>query len=291
MERFYDNIIVPIDFGERTDLMVRQAYAIARLMNTDIALVHVSNKQRQLSYDQDSGRQVVYADTENDTISKLKRLAAIFESKFDIGFNYQVLEGEVTGELVTFAEKIGARMLVMGNSGRTHSRTSGIGTNTAQVIRRAKCPVLTVNSEIRESFERILLPLDLSKQINQKIQVATQFGRYYDAMFRVVTVINQDNFSKEQEYSSKLEQVREFLVEHNLNCSTELMFNFDRTQRTGSMLLNYSKNIQADLIMIMTQQEKDWKHMFLGSTAAAIIKESEVPVLSVTPYQFSQTAF
>jgi len=48
-------------------------------------------------------------------------------------------------------------------------------------------------------------------------------------------------------------------------------------------LLDYAEDIAADLILIMTQQENDFKELFIGSKAQAIINKSEVPVMSVLP--------
>ena len=47
-------------------------------------------------------------------------------------------------------------------------------------------------------------------------------------------------------------------------------------------VLNYSEKVNADLIMIMTQQESDLLY-FLGSTARSIINESDIPVMCVRP--------
>ena len=48
-------------------------------------------------------------------------------------------------------------------------------------------------------------------------------------------------------------------------------------------VLNYSEKVNADLVMIMTQQESDFHFTFLGSTARSIINESDIPVMSVRP--------
>ncbi|MCF8348378.1 MAG: universal stress protein, partial [Bacteroidales bacterium] len=52
-------------------------------------------------------------------------------------------------------------------------------------------------------------------------------------------------------------------------------------------LLQYveeQKNI--DLIMIMTQQENKLVEYFLGSAAQSIIRLSQIPVMSITPFEF-----
>jgi nucleotide-binding universal stress UspA family protein len=48
-------------------------------------------------------------------------------------------------------------------------------------------------------------------------------------------------------------------------------------------LLSYSFGIDADLIVIMTQQENKVQDFFIGSLAKQIIFASEIPVMSVNP--------
>ena len=51
----------------------------------------------------------------------------------------------------------------------------------------------------------------------------------------------------------------------------------------GQTILDYAQEVNAGLIMIMTQQENDITEMFVGSSAQAIINGSEIPVMSVVP--------
>ena len=48
-------------------------------------------------------------------------------------------------------------------------------------------------------------------------------------------------------------------------------------------IIEYSEKVDAGLILIMTQQETDITEMFIGSSAQAIINNSEIPVMSVVP--------
>ena len=48
-------------------------------------------------------------------------------------------------------------------------------------------------------------------------------------------------------------------------------------------VLDFGKQTKADLILIMTQQEKKLKETLLGAYAAHIVNRSEVAVLSIKP--------
>ena len=49
------------------------------------------------------------------------------------------------------------------------------------------------------------------------------------------------------------------------------------------MMVNYAKEIDADLIMIMSKAELNLKEYFIGTTAQNIISTSDIPVLSIRP--------
>ena len=48
-------------------------------------------------------------------------------------------------------------------------------------------------------------------------------------------------------------------------------------------ILDYSNLHQADLIMIMTQQENNFTQYLIGSVAQSIIYNSEAPVIIIHP--------
>ena len=75
-------------------------------------------------------------------------------------------------------------------------------------------------------------------------------------------------------------QVNEFVQEHEITTSMEFIHSDDVTQS----VIDYANRINADLLMIMTQQEMNWTDiMFISSSAQQIINNSEIPVLSVRP--------
>ncbi len=282
MENKYDNILIPIDFGRRTDLQIQQAYNLARLMNSSMTLVHVVNQRNSISY-QNQQSSVSYNGSDEDMIVKLRRLSTTYSQKYNHMVDFEILEGNVYEEIVGFAAKTNARLIVMGKAGKTSPLQNAIGKYTAQVVRMASCPVLTINSIVKSSFDKILLPLDLSKQIKNKINVAILFSRYYGSTIKLLAVITRENFSREKEFAEKMNRTREFLTENNVACTTEIIYNFSNNTTIADRIIQYSSDTESDIIMIMTQQEQDWRHTFIGSTASNVIKNSQIPVISITP--------
>jgi len=66
-----------------------------------------------------------------------------------------------------------------------------------------------------------------------------------------------------------------------VKCSSE--FRFAENENLGDEVIKYATEVDADLIMIMTQQETNFKDRFIGSAAQEIINNASIPVCSVIP--------
>ena len=77
------------------------------------------------------------------------------------GATVEILVGEPAEAIVADALSFGADLIVMGLSRETTMARAFRGTTTAQVARRASCPVLAVKRRPVRAYERILVALDL----------------------------------------------------------------------------------------------------------------------------------
>ena len=83
-----------------------------------------------------------------------------------------------------------------------------------------------------------------------------------------------------------MNQVQEFITEANITCTHEFVTGKDVVDE----ILKTAKKMEADLIMIMTQQEVGFTDLFISSAAQEIINNSEIPVLSIRPKRKKDTS-
>jgi len=290
MSEYFDSIVVPVDFSSRTSPTLKQAYILAMLMNIDVALLYVYNKNSEEK--NDILKKIV--DSKNDLSEKelIKRelvsLSAKASEKYDIKFYPVITEGEVAESIVEFAKKNEARMIIMGNAGLAHihnnkNLTPAIGSNTSQVIRKAECPVLTINSKVVYDIDSILVPVNLNKPIEKKLNWAMYFARYFGSLIKIISIINVAEMDKKPEYEEMLNNIKKELNDNNIFCLTNLLLSTSDSSEIGKTIVNYAKENECDLIITMTQEEDRNNKMFIGGTTTSVIKNSENPVLSVTP--------
>jgi len=102
-----------------------------------------------------------------------------------------------------------------------------------------------------------------------------------DARLTILSVLREDSKGKEIKYISKLDEIRTNLRSLNVDCDVKLIKN--STDAPNIILNDAVRELEGDLVMIMTQQELHITEYFVGSVAQDIINLSDFPVMSINP--------
>ena len=275
-------ILVPIGFAEQSLIALEQAVKIAKITDSELFLLTVveepSSMQKMFSNYKESQEQL-----KEKVRLKLMALQEKYCSVLTRDSDCMVSVGAIYEKIVEVADMIGASLIVMGTDGTDkETRKKFIGSNAYNVVRSAPCPVITIKGKKhRSGCKTIVLPLDLQKDTREKVTTAIQYARFWDAEIRIFSALLTDDEFIEGKLTRNLVQVEKFISEKGVRCHAELVNINDVS--LSKAVLTYSEKVNADLIMIMTQQESDFSLYFLGSTARSIINESDIPVMSVRP--------
>jgi nucleotide-binding universal stress UspA family protein len=276
MSALKNHILVPIDFSEQSLIALSQSYNLARLTMADITLINVIDDAFHIPF---------FSKTENQSIEKkiqkqLDKLATETAEKAGIKINTMVVKGKVYEEIQKAAKKLKTSFIVMGTTGSVGLKKF-IGSNALRVIREAPCPVITIKGKKhRVGCKTIVLPLDLTKETREKVSKAIEIANLFASTIHLISVMTTDDEFIVNKLKRQMSQVREYIEEHNVSCVSEFVTNDDVTDS----VIDYAKKVNADLIMIMTQQEMNWTDiMFISSSAQQVINSSEIPVLSIRP--------
>jgi len=154
------------------------------------------------------------------------------------------------------------------------------------MVRESKHPIITIRGkEHREGCKTILLPLDLTKETREKVDKAIILAKLFKADIRVISILNTTDEEFENKLISHSNQVWKRIKEEGIKCSIKTL----RGKDVAQMVLDYGKEVDADLIMIMSKAELSVKEFFIGTVAQHIINESEIPVLSYRPMERKDT--
>ncbi len=281
-----NKILVAIDFEEQSMQALNHSYELARLFDAELVLLYVIegiSVLGKLRSPDDYVSNLIHDAREK--FDELDQLAHSISSKSSVQVTTIIEKGKPYEKIIETAKDQNVLLIVMGkNSVSSMGKKRRImGSNSHNVIREASCPVITIKSTTHKpgNFATILLPLDFTRQTKKQVQKAIEFGGYFGSRINIISIQNEDNKVKKLLKQVQLNQVKKAIQKNGIQCHTE--FIFDKESNVAEIVLSYSKKIDADLIIIMTQQKKNFINYYVGSTAQKIISESEIPVLSIIP--------
>lgn len=277
------NILIPYDFSETAALALEHAVFMAKLCKGKITLLHVietysftSAISNAFSKSQSEFENKI----EETTKEKLKGIADGIHKKSAIQVNFVAEVGSIYKQIIKVANEIDANMIIMGTHGASGVSEFLLGSNAYKIVSGSPCPVITVQSHAKKiGFKDIVLPIDDSAVSRQKVTYAIEIAKFYSSTLHIAGLRTSKNADFVRKFEIKVRQVEDYISEHNVVC-TRKMFDGDDISK---MALNYADEINADLIIIMTEQEASPGFLGIGSAAQTLVNHSKVPVMSIRP--------
>ncbi|MBA3705904.1 MAG: universal stress protein [Bacteroidetes bacterium] len=274
-------ILIPIDFSETSLLAIEHAGFIAQLFKAELVLLHVVEKYwEQFSVIQPELMVPVPNDFTSAIETKLEETAANIRSKYGVNSTTVTSDGNVFSEILNISKEYEIDLVVMGTHGTSGIVEFFIGSNTYKVVTESKCPVLSVQSHAtRIGFSNILLPVDDSVHSRQKINPAIVLAKQFASKIHIAGLPDSSDPSDLKKFEIKLDQIEEFIKKADLSYTRKTLSGSNQARLTEE----YAKKVNADLIVIMTDQDEDITGRLMGTFAQQIINHSKTPVLSIQP--------
>jgi nucleotide-binding universal stress UspA family protein len=275
--------IVPVDFSENSLLAIDHAVALSRISGTGkehIVLLHVIEGSNFNAVSDPAQIETGSRDSLaiEGALNRLHKLAEKhLSSDNNVTFEFMIAGGKAYRKIAEVAEQISADLIVMGTHG-----SSGIqafaGSNASKVIQIAPCPVVIVKEKAFDrGYRNIVLPLDLSKETKQKVNIAVKIAQSYNATIHIVTMKATDEFLV-QRLNANLAQVESYLEDRGVSyTSTQLDGNF------AMHTLTWAQGRDADLIIIMAERDRGFTEYIFGTVAQQIVNRASIPVMAVKP--------
>jgi nucleotide-binding universal stress UspA family protein len=274
-------VLAPIDFQEQSLIILEHAFIYALKAKAELELLHVVDDSIFLI--DSAGNKDLLDGITKQSLSQLEQMAKKAEKKLGIPVKASVRKGRVYDQIIQHATGNNAQMIVMGRTDEPEAQSKVIGSNALKVVRGSKIPVINVRGKapLSEKIDRILLPLDLGKQISEQVTRAIEFGNYFGATIFVVTVLDDDSKGLDMKSESALNKVAKTICDAGVECKAKLLKTED--EPIYDDLDEYADKVGADLVMVMTRAESNLRDFLIGSTAQEIIDYSALPVMSIVP--------
>lgn len=267
-------IIVPVDFSEQSEYALKVAASIAKKYDSEIFAVHML----ELST-------AIISTTEGMQQDQMLFLIKLSEKRFSEFLDKPYLQNikvtpiikhfKVFSELNDVAEKHQADLVVIGSHGSDGLKEIFIGSNAEKVVRNSDIPVLVIKDEIKDfKIDHFVFACDFKEENLPALQKAMNFAKKLSAELHLVYVNTPgDDFLSSSDIYAR---VSKFLDKAKVGKEVEI-YN-DYTVEKG--ILNYSKDINADILGIPTHGRKGLTHFFMGSIGEDVANHSKIPVVT-----------
>lgn len=274
MENSKNIIIVPFDFTEVAEYAVNHAAGIAKQKGWVVQLLHIVNKDTRTLLN-------VYKVTDEIVEEKLKEKAEEFSNKYGVPFKYEAREGSIFTDIAKAAEEVNAEYIVMGTHGKQGIQHI-FGSYAHKVITSTRIPLIVVHKrEFRDGYSKIVIPIDDTLESRQKIKWAINIGQQFGAKIYIKAMYINDELYKAK-IRAVLNKIVQVFEKNGVQYEAELL---PETGSFAKQLIGYSKKIDADMLLIMTNTDSSIVPNFILNPwdEQIIFNEADIPVMAVNP--------
>ena len=270
-------ILVPVDFSDQAQYACKVAATIAKKTNCEIILLHMLDIP-STSIDpagggnlQGGAQSIYYLKGIHKEFEKFKALPFFDGLKIIESVRFhKAFEG-----VIEESKKKDVDLIVMGSQGATGLKGMLVGSNTEKVVRHSDIPVLVIKQDI-ENFQinDMIFASDFGAESKANFQKVLNFTTIFKVKLHLLFINTLHNFEPTKKSKERLEAyVSDFTIEdYTLN-----IYN-DTTIEEG--ILNFGKEINADLIGIYTHGRSGLSQLFNESISKELANHALRPVIT-----------
>jgi nucleotide-binding universal stress UspA family protein len=295
----FERILCPTDFSKFSFRAADYAVALARHYEGEVHFLHVipSSLMHPDQYPYVTKPVRVEPELRKRALDRLDAFVALSRAE-GIRARFSVSEGKPATAILEAAESDGSSLVCLGTHGREGFERLMLGSVAEKVLRRAKCPVLTVSEPGEEErakeaeFKNIVCAVDFAtlslKAVEYSLSLAQEAGGKL-TLFNAVewfseepgweTAVSVPDYREQME-----EQVRkrlEEIVPRDVRdwCEVDVVVRSGKAYRE---ILALAGEREVDLIVMGVRGRNPLDIMLFGSTTQHVVRHAACPVLSIT---------
>ena len=270
-------ILVPTDFSKTSEYACKIAAKIAKKTNATVYLIHLIELPKGVI---DMAASSKFSIPESMLyLRKIREKILNFrETLFskDINVEYFIKINNPFDGIQKYADKIDADLIIMGFKGHSELEEMIIGSNTEKIVRSSKRPVIIVKQDSKNFKLKNLVFASNFKEENKEV-----FGKFVDfanTFGSKIHLLNVNTPAHFQSTSEAKQKIKDFISDFNIPKHKINVYS-DVSVEKG--ILNFSKDINADLIALSTHGRTGLAHLFTGSVTKNLSKNALKPMLTI----------
>ncbi len=272
----FQQIIVPVDGSDRSWVAARAGAVIAEACAAELQLIRVVADEPTGDDARAEIERALEAGAPLATPPKIVPVIAPASSGSTVG-----------AAIAEYVESINGAMIVMSSTGRGRS-AAVLGSVADDVLRSMFGPIIVLGpkaSELESFTGDLVVPVDGSDFAETILPIAASWGIALGGSPWVVEVITEpvppsvDVF--ESSYAHRLAQGMQEQTHH------EVEFEVLHGGHPGGEISDFARRIDARLIMMSTHGRSGLQRFTAGSTASAVVRTADCPVVLHRPPVFA----
>ena len=276
------SIVVGVDFQNQSYAAMKFAVNMAINVNCYLMLVFVNKHDRSKDIFQ-RPKDKIYEEAEE----RFQMLIGKYKDQLDSNrFSYKIREGNIADELDRQAVESRAEMIVIGTHGDSGLRLFN-SSGAFQIVEKSSVPVVTIKdgAQISNDIKIILVPIDATLESRQKVPFTVRLAKTFNAEIHMLAMYHTKVKMIQENIISYTRQAAEYLEEN----SVDFVVKSIETEDVIKSTINYSEEINADLISSMSIQLSATSNIWKGSFAEQLISRSHIPVLNIQTKELIKT--
>lgn len=274
-------IVVGIDFSDCSINAFEHAITVAQKAKSGIVMVWVNHLDYSKEVFSTEPKQIV-----NEVKNRFDALVETYGKKlWGFPLEYRIRKGKVYKEVSAVADEEEAFLVIIGTHGSSGFEEFWIGSNANRLVSTSKVPVVSIRGgiDIAKDMKTIVMPFDSTKVTRQKLPMTTLLAKYFNSEVHILGIYTSTLDDLRFRINNYVVQAEDYFKENNVKYKIKFVEADNITEAT----IEYAKEINANLISIMTEQETSTANLWMGPYAAQMVNHSPIPVLSIHPEKYS----
>ncbi len=269
-------ILVPIDFSKKSEYATKLAAQINKQTKSEIYLLHLVELPSGIV---DMGAGSNFSIPESMMyLRKVKDKMLDYKERFfkeNENVHHAIKFKNPYEGIRDYGKKIEADLIVMGSKGVSDFEEILIGSNTEKVVRTSKTPVIVVKRDPGKfKIKELVFASNFKEDNKESFRKFLLFASHFKSKIRLLKINTLAKFESTQVTKEK---IHEFIEDFTITKYSIHVYN-DTSVEKG--ILNFSEEIDADMIALSTHGRSGLSHLFNGSISKNLSKNALRPVIT-----------
>ncbi|WP_157560527.1 universal stress protein [Hydrogenivirga sp. 128-5-R1-1] len=286
-------ILVPVDFSDITNVVLRVVKRIAEAHGGEVVLFHAVSPAVYIPYPESLTVDVIDVRILQE-IEESKKKEAEEKLKGFTDFLKPVPSmvivdiGDPRDLILEAEEKESPDLLVIGSHKKGLVEKILIGSTAEKVVKHSKKPVLVIKGSEPTFSKKVLIAYDFSKTAEKTVDFALKFLKPFKLKVEIlhidepidIPVVEKIGEALYEKYRSEKRNYVEKLKERFSSEGFEVSTSFVSARNPSEAIVTFVKeNPDIELLMMGSRGLSGLKRILLGSTSTEVFRKVDIPIL------------